>query len=361
MTMVSFAFRCLGCLVLTFVGMSLETTRAEIPWSPPVIAQPTRASLRSVCAVDADCAWAGGSQGTVHRTTDGGTTWQQVGPTQWNELEFRSVWALTSEEAVIASAGTPAIILHTEDGGKSWNEVYRNTAQEAFFDGLRFWDAQNGLAFSDPVNGQWLIVRTSDGGRNWKEINPRSLPAAEPGEAGFAASNTALALTVLQDASKESRLAWIGLGGSTGNSSRILYSADGGTSWSVRQISEIPRNASSGVFGIAFLPPNTLVAVGGDYRQETRGEDHIAISMDMGMSWRLPSKRLPSGFRSGITAIPGVGFVCVGPSGVEFSKDGEDWELFDAPGFHAVTHDREGNLWCVGSEGRIGIFRRSPR
>ncbi len=357
--MASFAFRCLACLALPFAGMSLATTRAESPWSPPAISQPTQASLRAICAVNADCAWAGGSKGTVLQTKDGGVTWQQVGPTQWNELEFRSVWAFGPNEAVIASAGTPAIILRTEDGGENWKEVYRNAAKEAFFDGLRFWDAQNGLAFSDPVNGQWLMVRTSDGGRSWEEINPRHLPVSDPGEAGFAASNSGVALTTLQDPSKESRLAWIGLGGSTGNSSRMLHSSDGGTTWSFRQISEIPRNASSGIFGIAFLPPHTLVAVGGDYRQEMRGKDHIAISTDMGMSWRLPSKRLPSGFRSGITAIPGIGFVCVGPSGIEFSKDGEDWELLTSPGFHAVTHDPEGNMWCVGSEGRIGVFRRT--
>ena len=40
----------------------------------------TAARLRGVSAISASTAWASGSLGTVVRTTNGGDTWQQVGP-----------------------------------------------------------------------------------------------------------------------------------------------------------------------------------------------------------------------------------------------------------------------------------------
>lgn len=353
--MLFISFRSVLVSIFVVVIPSIVGAQSTSSWATPMIARPTTASLRSICAVSSKCAWAGGSEGTVIRTIDGGSEWEKVGPLQWPKLEFRSVWAFGPHEAVIASAGSPAIILRTEDGGQSWQEVYREDAPEAFFDGLRFWDQRNGIAFSDPVNGQWLIVRTLDGGLTWQRVDPQKIPHAETGEAAFAASNSGLALATAPGS--QTRLAWIGLGGGTEGPSRLLQTSDGGSTWTVQQVTEISRNASSGIFGVAFLPPKTLVVVGGDYRQETRGENHIALSTNNGLSWRLPSGPLPAGFRSGITSLPETGFVCVGPSGVEHSRDGHAWEPLAGPGFHAVTHDPEGNLWCVGSEGRIGFFR----
>ncbi len=57
---------------------------------------------------------------------------------------------------------------------------------------MTFYDGRHGLAVSDPVNGRFRIIATSDGGRSWRVRPATGMPAALPGEAGFAASGTCL-------------------------------------------------------------------------------------------------------------------------------------------------------------------------
>jgi photosystem II stability/assembly factor-like uncharacterized protein len=53
------------------------------------------ARLRGLSAVSATTAWASGSLGTVLRTTDGGASWQNVGPPGTETLQFRDIEAST--------------------------------------------------------------------------------------------------------------------------------------------------------------------------------------------------------------------------------------------------------------------------
>ena len=61
-----------------------------------------------------------------------------------------------------------------------------------FFDGIDFWDKQNGIAFSDPIDGKFFIIKTKDGGKTWLPISPANIPAIQENEAAFAASGTSL-------------------------------------------------------------------------------------------------------------------------------------------------------------------------
>ena len=85
----------------------------------------TEASLRGLCAVDTDVAWASGSAGTVLRTINGGATWQRrfINHPGADELDYRDVQAFDADRALVLSAGLPARIYRTTDGGESWSEA----------------------------------------------------------------------------------------------------------------------------------------------------------------------------------------------------------------------------------------------
>ena len=82
-------------------------------------------------------------------------------------VDFRSLYAFDSLNAIIANAGSPASILKTVDGGKTWKEVYHNEHKDIFLDGIDFWDSQRGLIYGDPINSHMQILKTSDGGNTW--------------------------------------------------------------------------------------------------------------------------------------------------------------------------------------------------
>jgi photosystem II stability/assembly factor-like uncharacterized protein len=334
-----------------------------VPWELVMQWQPCKANLRAVHAFDSQHVWIGGSQGTILATDDGGVNWRDISPASHAKSEFRSLWSLGPKTAVAATAGQPAVILRTEDGGDSWSEVFRSNAEETFFNGLRFVDPLRGMAFSDPVNGRLLILRTVDGGKSWQPIASDSIPAAEPGEAGFAASNSGLTLFKLDSSRGEGTappiVVWIGLGGSTEGASRLFHSHNFGDTWKIAMVDPIQRNASSGIFALALMNPQRGIAVGGDYTRESGAQSHIAITEDGGLHWRLPKGTPPRGFRSGLVYVTAVGFICVGPTGCEASVDGEDWEKVSDVGYHAVVADDVQGLWCVGSDGRVAHFTRT--
>ncbi|MET7702060.1 oxidoreductase, partial [Streptomyces sp. NPDC005485] len=168
----------------------------------------TDVRFRGLSAVARDTAWVAGSKGTVLRTTDGGAHWRNVSPPGAADLEFRDIEAFDARRAVALSIGEGAAsrVFRTDDGGATWTESFRNTDEKAFYDCLTFFDRRHGLAMSDPVDGKFRILSTSDGGRSWTVLPSAGMPAAQDGEAGFAASGQCLVASGPRDV-------WLATGG----------------------------------------------------------------------------------------------------------------------------------------------------
>ena len=323
----------------------------------------TEASLRGLCAVDTDIAWASGSGGTVLRTVDGGATWQRrsIRHPGADALDFRDVQAFDADRALVLSAGLPARIYRTTDGGESWTETYRNDTEGVFFDGFAFWDDARGVAFSDPVGGQLLIITTEDGGKSWHEIDAAVIPMALEGEAGFAASGTGIAIAASGGCGQH---LWIGLGGDTGDGgaegARVFHSGDGGSSWDVVE-SPIVASAAAGIFSIAFRNAAIGVMVGGDYQSPDDASSNVAFTTDGGRTWHPPDEdsdatTRPRGYRSVVCYLPRENaFIAGGPSGTDYSLDGgRTWQPLGDEGFHVIAASPDGAIiWAAGAEGRI--------
>ena len=284
------------------------------------------ARLRGVSAVSARVAWASGANGTVVRTIDGGATWQVRAVPAADKLDFRDVDAFSASVAYILSIGPGELsrIFKTTDGGEHWVEQFKNADPRIFLDAMTFRDVNHGFAFSDSVDGTFVILRTSNGGAAWERIPAGALPPALDGEGAFAGSGTNIA--VVGDH------VWIGT-----TASRVLHSPDGGRTWSVTP-TPLATGNSTGIFSVSFRDATHGVAVGGNYSKEHEAVDNAVFTADGGRTWALAKPGL-SGFRSVVADVPGTkaSLLAVGPSGADRSDDdGRTWSA-GTTGFHAFS------------------------
>ena len=342
--------------VLVFTLVSIDGSQEKV-WS--MQDSGVKASLRGLCVVDQQVVWASGSGGTVIRTSDSGANWTNVSVTAAPDLDFRDIHAFDKDRAVVLSAGQPARVYLTVDGGKSWRLCFEHPNEKSFFDALSFTDSKYGIAMSDPVDDRVLLIETNDGGLTWSELPAQRRPTAEKGEAGFAASGTNMRvlgkriLIALGGAEKDQQHA----------NSRIVFSDDRGQTWRHANV-PIARNESSGIFSMHFFDSKHGVVVGGNYLKPAQTENNVAITLDGGVTWQKPDGKPPTGYRSGVSHFrtkDGTRLVCVGPNGTDVSSDGgKNWINVSSVGFHAVAFTKDGKKgWASGADGRIALWSRA--
>jgi photosystem II stability/assembly factor-like uncharacterized protein len=310
----------------------------------------TAARLRGLSAVDHNVAWASGTGGTVLRTLDGGSHWQSSVVPEAADLDFRDVHGVDANIAYLLSAGEgeKSRIYKTLDGGKTWTLQFMNRDPKAFFDGFAFWNANNGIAFSDPPDAtdpRFLVIRTTDGGASWKETPGKSMPKALPGEAAFAASGSSIVVAGTADV-------WIATGGAA---ARVFHSSDRGLTWSVARTPLVSGQASAGIFSIHAASIQSLFVVGGDYQKENESSLNFAISKDGGRTWQT-GPPVP-GYRSAIHAV-GDGLIAVGPSGTDLLAPGAGQWVGIGAGYDVVSFAPGHNSgWAAGNGGRIAKWQ----
>ena len=180
-----------GLIIATSASAGVALVAAAA-WTPQLTG--VNARLRGVSAVSDKIAWASGTAGTVLRTTDGGDNWKQVSVPNAGKLDFRDIDALSDKVAYVLSIGNGELsrIFKTTDGGASWTPLLVNSDPKVFLDAMAFWSADRGIAYSDSIDGQFVIYRTTDG-RTWNRIPAGALPPALPNEGAYAASGTNVA------------------------------------------------------------------------------------------------------------------------------------------------------------------------
>jgi len=107
--------------------------------------------------VDGKLGWMVGSDGSVFKTTDGGSSWlpQPVG--ERNSLFYKIDFVDQQSGWLISQPGE---IFHTRNGGESW-ELVHQTPHVLF--GLHFIDKLHGWV----VGKDGLILKTENGGKTW--------------------------------------------------------------------------------------------------------------------------------------------------------------------------------------------------
>lgn len=344
-------------VVIAALAAAACVARARAPLPQPLPAHwvqqstGTSASLRGLSAVSRSVVWASGSGGVYLRTLDGGATWRADTVPGATHLDFRDVQGIDANTAYLLSAGEGPLsrIYKTNDGGRSWTMQFLNQHPRGFFDGMAFWDADNGIAFSDPVDGRFLVITTSDGGMSWRPVAPERIPPALPGEAAFAASGTGIVVQGRDNV-------WFGTGG--GAVARVFRSSDRGRSWTVAT-TPMPAGNSAGIFSLAFRDERNGVAVGGDYLKPGDARSNVLVTRDGGQTWAVPRGTPPAGYRSAVAYLSGGPMlIAVGTSGSDYSTDGgANWVRLDSVAYNTVSVARGSSAaWAVGPRGRIGRF-----
>ena len=333
-------------IITLFVILTLQGISAQ-ELSLSLVPINVNCSFRGLSVIDDNTAWVAGTKGTIGITANGGNTWSFTVVSGFEKMDFRSIYAFDSKVAVIANAGSPSYILRTDDGGKSWSTVYENTDPKCFFDGIDFWDSENGIIYGDPLDGRIFILTTSDGGRSWKELPAESRPAVSQGEASFAASGTGIRC---YDRSKVVMVT----GGSV---SRFHVSNDAGATWRSDILPVIQGTETTGAFSVALNGSGDAIICGGDYVNEQKKIDHIFYSDDEGITWKAP-ERPTGGFRECVIFVNGKSAIALGPGGIDYSADkGMTWEsLSSETGFHVIAKARRGNLIIASGNMKIAVI-----
>lgn len=213
-----------------------------------------------------------GDHGVVLLSDDGGRTHRQarqvpvdVALTSVSFVDARRGWA----------AGHWGVILHTADGGESWQVQRSDTAQDRPLFALHFFDEKNGVAV-----GLWsLVLRTEDGGAHWQPVE-----LALPADSKRADLNL---FGLFVDA--QGRLF------APAERGMVLRSDDKGQNW------KYLRTGYAGSFWTGIAAPGGALLVAG-----LRGS--LYRSVDDGNSW----ERVDTHTESSITALASAGRRIVG-------------------------------------------------
>jgi photosystem II stability/assembly factor-like uncharacterized protein len=324
-------------LCLAACGRSVARPPTPVALSAVDQTSGTTQLLIGVSPVSERVVWVSGTGGTYLRTTDGGATWQVGRVPGADTLQFRDVYAVDANTAYVLSIGNGAAsrIYFTRDAGRTWSLQFTNADPKAFYDCLDFWDPGRGIAVSDAVDGQTVVITTSDGGEHWARIPAANLPAALPGEGSFAASGTCVI-------TRSGGHAWIAAGTPM---ARLLHTADYGRTWSVDTI------PLSGIASVSFRDLRNGIVLGSDSTAAT------ASTHDGGRTWvRGGPPPFPGGVYGGVY-VPGARrptVVAAGPRGLTYSlDDGATWIAIDGNAYWSVAFASARAGWAVGPRGRI--------
>lgn len=196
---------------------------------------PTRTTLTSVYFTDEKNGWAVGHDTVVIHTADGGETWEMQYSDPPAETPLLSVWFENNEHGI--AAGSFSFMLETFDGGKTWESRPLLEAEPDEFDqphlNAIFWgpDRKTQVMIASEAGS---FFRSHDAGKTWELVEM-------PYNGSFWGGLT----------TKEGRVLALGMRGN------IFASDDFGTSWT-----KVETGADQSYSGAVQLDDGTIIAVG---------------------------------------------------------------------------------------------------
>ena len=299
-------------------------------------------SIRSIEAISNNEMLFAGSRGDIGTTTDGGKTWdiQYLKYQDSITPHFRST-AKTKNAVFALSVANPALLFKIANGEKKI--VYKEKHEKVFYDSMKFFDSQNGIAVGDPTENCASIILTSDGGNTWAKIPCHKLPVFEQEEAFFAASNTNLKVL--------NNTVWIASGG---KKARVLKSIDKGQTWEIYDTPIIQGNGPQGIYSIDFADENNGIIIGGNYSKPTENKANKAVTTDGGKTWTLVADGQNPSYKSCVQYVPktnGKEIFAVGKTGVSFSNDGGNtWKEISKDSYYTIQFVDRNTAWLSGHQ-----------
>ena len=282
--------------------------------------------------------WICGNNGTVLKTTNGGTNWVNISngiPSSVNLTNILGLSVFTSKALVsgINSGGT-AVVYLTTNGGVNW-QIVLTIPNGNVYGIVNIGTSNNLLMIGKPLGGRWSIWRSTNEGMNWDSSGLR-LPQAG-GETGF--DNSVFC--------SEGNI-WFGT-----NNSHIYYSNSFGMFWSLQATSP---EVNSSVVWFQFLLTGDATGYG-----LTSGSGMLK-TMNLGVTWSSVST-IGSGVISGIAGSASEMNKCWYSRGNEIyvGLAGLNWSLqYTAPNgiYKHMSNNQTGssNVWAVRDNGGISKY-----
>ncbi len=276
---VSATLLCLSPISSSFAEQSLQRPAVMAPLASKVLLNDSAVVGKRIVAV--------GTRGQIIYSDDQGKSFTQAQtPTR---MLLTAVEFISEKEGW--AVGHDAVILHTSDGGATWELQYENAAFEKPLLDIAFLDAQNGIA----VGAYGLMLKTQDGGKSWEESE------VEDADWHFSA------LTKIKDG--------LLIAGEAGN---LLRSDDMGVTWSAL---ESPYVGS--LFGANTVGPDQHILIYG-----LRG--HVYQSNDRGDSWEEVKTGLTRNLFDS-AELPNGDVVMIGGGGTLLIKSADSTEFKQIP------------------------------
>ncbi|WP_124980507.1 sialidase family protein [Nonlabens xiamenensis] len=338
-------------LSLLILASCNQEKRESLPATPTTLNAIPSISLSSVMndsisvrALDygGDNYWFAGNTGTYGKidAKTGTLEKSKIQLEDHKELEFRSI-AVTDQFTYILTAGNPALIYKIAHANDEVELVYTEYEERVFYDSMRFWDDQEGIAFGDPTEDCLSVIKTFDGGLSWAKCKCTYMPEFIPGEAAFAASNSNIAV--------QGDHVWLATGGAA---ARILHSKDRGSTWEEYATPMIAGSEMAGIFAIDFYDQELGVMIGGNWEDKKMNTYNKAITYDGGRNWKLMANGNDPGYCSDIIFVPGTKgkeLMAVGTNGIWWSGDqGANWSQLSDEGFYTVKMIDQSNGYLAG-------------
>lgn len=310
-------------------------------------------SIRAIQPLDENRVWFAANMGKVG-LIDGDTPKFATIKYSDSLLHFRSI-ATTDEAVFVLSIASPAVLYKIGfNGSEATNieQVYMEEGPDVFYDSMKFWNDEDGIAIGDRMGDCLSIIVTRDGGNSWEKLPCEILPKIEKGEAAFAASNSNISIY--------GNNAWVATGG---KKSRVLHTSDKGKTWKIYDTPIVSGKAMTGIYSIDFRDDKNGIVIGGNWEDKSNNEKNKAVTSDGGVTWQLMASGKEPGYRSSVKYVPGSegqGIVAVGSPGISFSSDGgKHWKKLSDEGFFAIEFVNDSIAFASG-EKKISrlIFRK---
>jgi photosystem II stability/assembly factor-like uncharacterized protein len=310
--------------VLTFLAAmsSLPTgdlaayawSRGQLEGEQPLVG-PT--NLRDISGTGPDTAWTVGDGGFIFHTRDGGATWTpQDSGTQEDLLCVSVVDASTAW-----AAGRRGIVLFTSDGGNTWQALDPGLGRD-IYDISACGTDQAGNPCAWAVAEGPVVLRTTDGGLGWDHRDPGNQSR----------------LTSIRASGPDTAVA----GGENGT---VLYTSDGGNTWSLR----VTDTGDNLVDMCAAGTPSTLWAV---------GETGTAItSGDGGLTWTAHNLETTTTLSAVCAVNASTAWLAGGGGLLHKTTDGcATWgsqDVGNSNNILAIYADGNDDAWVVGENGMV--------
>ncbi len=325
----------IALFVFCFLTAAAKTQTIQL------LVQDKKVSLRGLSAVTDKVIWVSGSEGTVGRSIDSGTTWKWITVKGFEKTDFRDIEAFDDMTAVIMGIADPAYILKTVDGGETWKVVFENKTKGMFLDAMEFWNEMSGIVIGDPIDNKIFVARTFDGGTTWQTIPSAYFPVAVKGEACFASSGTNVAALNLKEA------VFV-----TGGLRSRMFIRD--MQYNLPLIQGQETTGANSVAVKNVKKKKTIIVVGGDFNTKDSTTKNCCITTDGGNSFTVPVIP-PHGYRSCVEYLQKDNWISCGINGVDYSTDdGKTWVWISKEGFNVCKKGKKGKAIFFAGNGKIG-------